>query len=49
MLMHLPLCYEINNIKDFLLFKKIYENVQGKDEIEQFENALQKLNSLKIN
>ena len=38
------LCDEINKLKDFLLFNKIYENAQGK---ERFEDAGNKLYSLK--
>ena len=33
---HIPLCDEIKKVKDFLLFKKIFENAQGKDQAEIF-------------
>ena len=38
-----PLCDEIKKVKDFLLFKKIFENAQGKDQAERFEDAGKKL------
>ena len=38
---------EIQKYKDFLLFKKIFDNAQGKDQAVLFENALLKLNTLK--
>ena len=34
---------EINQVKDFLLFKKIFEKSQGKDQAERFEDAKKKL------
>jgi hypothetical protein len=33
---------EINQVKDFLLFKKIFEKSQGKDQAERFEDAKKK-------
>ena len=47
LLRHLPLCNEINKIKDFMFFKKIFENTQGKDEVERFDEAIKKLKDLK--
>ena len=44
---HDPLCDEINKVKDFLLFKKIFENAQGSDQLERFEDATKKLSALK--
>ena len=44
---HDTLCQQINQVKDFLLFKKIFENAQGKDQLERFEYANRKLISLK--
>ena len=41
------LCLYIIKVKDFLLFNKIYENAQGKDEEIRFEDATHKLRSLK--
>ena len=41
------LCEKIKQLKDFLLFKKIFENSQGKDQSECFEDGLKKLNNLK--
>ena len=43
---HNALCDEIKKVKDFLLFKKIFENAQGKDQAEIFEVARQKLKTL---
>jgi hypothetical protein len=42
-----PLCDEIKKVKDFLLFKKIFENAQGIDQAERFEDATKKLGELK--
>ena len=42
-----PLCDEICKVKDFLLFKKIYENSQGRDQIERFDHAERKLYEIK--
>jgi len=33
---------EINQVKDFLLFKKIFEKSQGKDQAERFEDSKKK-------
>ena len=44
---HIPLWQEISKVKDFLLFKKIYENTQGKDQSECFDNEIVKLKELK--
>ena len=44
---HEYLCRDINLVKDFLLFNKIYENAQGKDEVKRFDDAKDKLESLK--
>ena len=41
------LCDKIKKVKDFLLFKKIFENAQGKDQSERFEDGEKKLNNLK--
>jgi hypothetical protein len=38
---------EINKVKDILLFKKIFEIAQGKDQAELFKDALVKLNKIK--
>ena len=43
---HNTLCEEIRKVKDFLLFKKIFENATGKDQAEIFENARWKLKTL---
>ena len=40
---HNSLCEEINKVKDFLLFKKIFENAQDRDELACFEDATKKL------
>ena len=42
-----PTCDEINKVKDFLLFKKIFEKAKGKDQEERFKNALDKLKMIK--
>jgi len=42
----MDLCDEINKMKEFLLFIKIFEIAQGKDELERFEDGL-KLHNLK--
>ena len=39
---HKALCDEIEKMKDFLLFKKIFENAQGQDQDERFEDAQKK-------
>ena len=44
---HMTLCNEIKELKDFLLFKKIYENAMGKDQSDRFNNAKKKLENLK--
>ena len=44
---HNTLCDEIKKVKDFLLFKKIFENATGKDKAEFFEVARKKLKALK--
>ena len=41
------LCNQINKVKDFLLFKKIFENAVGKDQSERFDDGVNKLNNLK--
>ena len=46
---HETLCNDINLVKDFLLFKKIFENAQGKDQLERFDDATKKLSLLKGN
>ena len=38
---------EIYKVKDFLLFKKIFEKAQGKDQADRFKDALDKLNKIK--
>ena len=40
-------CDEINKVKDFLLFKKIFEKSKGKDQEERFIYALDILKSIK--
>jgi len=40
-------CDEINKVKEFLLFKKIFEKSKGKDQEERFDNALAKLKFIK--
>ena len=47
LLKHMTLCNEIKELKDFLLFKKIYENAMGKDQSDRFNNAKKKLENLK--
>ena len=44
---HIVLCEKINEVKDFLLFKKIFEKAQGQDQADRFNGACEKLNSLK--
>ena len=41
------LCNQINKVKDFLLFKKIFENAVDKDQSERFDDGVNKLNNLK--
>jgi len=41
------LCRQINDVKDFVIFKKIFENSQGKDQSERFEVGVKKLKNLK--
>ena len=48
LLIYLPQCLEINNMKDFLLFQKLFENIQGRDQSERFDEAYKKLKELKI-
>jgi len=43
------LCRNINLVKDFLLFKKIFEKSQGKDQLARFNDATKKLSVLKQN
>ena len=43
----LPLCDEINKVKNFLLFKKIFINTRGRDQRERFEDSIRKLKDLK--
>jgi hypothetical protein len=38
---------EVNKVRDFLLFKKIFEKAQGKDQSERFKDGITKLNKLK--
>ena len=38
---------EVNKVRDFLLFKKIFEKAQGKDQSERFKDGIDKLNKLK--
>ena len=40
-------CDEINKVKDFLLFKKIFEKSKGRAQEERFKDALAKLNMIK--
>ena len=42
-----PICEAINEIKELLLFKKVYEYTQGKNTEERFNNTLDKLYSIK--
>ena len=44
---HRTLCDEIEKVKNFLLFKKIFENAQGIDQAKRFEDASKKLKDLK--
>ena len=44
---HNILCDDIKKVKDFLLFKKIFENARGSDQLERFEDATKKLKTLK--
>ena len=44
---HNSLCDEINKVKDFLLFKKIFENAQGIDQLARFDDATKKLAKLR--
>lgn len=43
---HIFLCNEIKKVKDSLLFKKIFEKAQGKEQAEIFEVARNKLKIL---
>ena len=45
---HECLCHQINMVKDFLLFNMIYENTQGKDELNRFYEAMHKLKDIKM-
>ena len=47
LLKHKPLCQNIKTVKDFLLFKKIFENAQGNDQLARFNDANSKLEELK--
>ena len=40
---HINLCEEINKVKDFFLFKKIFENAIGIDQLARFEDGTKKL------
>ena len=44
---HKSLHNQIKEVKDFLLFKKIYEEARGKDQEARFTDAYNKLNELK--
>ena len=45
---HKVLCKKIKNFERFfLLFKKLFENTQGKNQAEHFEDAINKLKDLK--
>ena len=44
---HMSLCEEIKKVKDFLLFKKIFENAQGGNQAELFTDAIGRLSGLK--
>ena len=44
---HESLCHHIKLVKDFLLFNMIYENTQGKDELNRFNEANYKLHDIK--
>ena len=47
-LMHLKdISDEINKVKDFLLFNEIYENTQGRDKAERFDDGLNRLREIK--
>lgn len=41
------LCAQINKVKDFLLFKKIFENAWGSTQSKRFEDRIRKLSNLK--
>ena len=45
---HKDLCDQIKEVKDFLLFKKIFEDTKGKDQEDRFSKAYNKLKELKI-
>ena len=47
LLTHKTLCLEVRKVKDLLLFQKIFENAQGNDQAERFDNANTKLKELK--
>ena len=40
-------CDEVNRVKDFLLFKKIFDKSKGKNQEERFKDALEKLKFIK--
>ena len=40
-------CDEVNRVKDFLLFKKIFDKSKGKNQEERFQDALEKLQFIK--
>ncbi len=44
---HKTLCKNINEVKDFLLFKIIFDNSQGKDQKDRFKDRLSKLEEIK--
>jgi len=42
-----PICQVINSVKDFLFFKVIYDEIEGKDQGDRFSNGIVKLNEIK--
>ena len=44
---HKNLCEKVNEVKDFLLFKIIFDNSQGKDQEARFNDGLSKLEEIK--
>ena len=42
-----PMCDEINKVKDFLLFKRIFEKAKGRDQEERFKDAKDKLDKIR--
>ena len=42
-----PICFQVDCVKDFILFNIIYDETSGNDQKERFKNALSKLDEIK--